>query len=52
MTLDASDPSDRERLARLYRHARVLVHETRQDAVRIVADIPRRLLPRLGPAKR
>ena len=44
---DAADPADRERIARIYRHARVLVHETRDDHVSIVADIPRRLLARL-----
>jgi GTP-binding protein HflX len=47
LTFDAADPADRERIARIYRHARVLVHETRDDHVSIVADIPRRLLARL-----
>jgi GTP-binding protein HflX len=48
LTLDPRSPADRETIARLYRHARVLVHETREDAVTIVADIPRRLLDRLN----
>ena len=41
-------PADRERIARIYRHARVLVHETRDGRVSIVADVPRRLLASLG----
>jgi GTP-binding protein HflX len=38
---------DRERIARLYRHARVIVHEARDGHVSIVADVPRRLLAQL-----
>ena len=34
--------ADRERIARLYRHARVIVHEVRDGRVSIVADVPRR----------
>ena len=49
---DPSDPADRERIARLYRHARVLVHEARDAQVSIVADVPRRLLGRLDLARR
>ena len=45
-------PRDRERIARLYRHARVLVHESRDGQVSIVADVPRRLLGRLDLPKR
>ena len=51
-TLDPDDPADRERIARLYRHARVLVHEARDGRVTVVADVPRRLLSRLDPAAR
>jgi GTP-binding protein HflX len=47
LTLDPRSQDDAETIARLYRHGRVLVHETREDAVTIVADIPRRLLDRL-----
>src|SRR5207248_2692077 len=36
--------ADRELIARLYRHARVIVHETRDGRVSIVADVPRRSL--------
>ena len=45
LTFDADDPADRERIARVYRHATVVQHEARDDgAVVIVADVPRRLL--------
>jgi GTP-binding protein HflX len=47
-TFDPDAPADRERIARLYRHARVLVHEARDGRVSIVADVPRRLLARLA----
>ena len=35
-------------IARVYRHGRVVLHETRDGQVSIVADVPRRLLARLG----
>src|SRR5262249_22148748 len=45
LTFDADAPADRERIARVYRHATVVQHEARDDgAVVIVADVPRRLL--------
>ncbi|MEQ1730888.1 MAG: hypothetical protein ABL982_21165, partial [Vicinamibacterales bacterium] len=44
LTFDPDRPEDRERIGRLYRHARVLEHEVRDDRVSIVADGPRRLL--------
>jgi GTP-binding protein HflX len=50
LTFNPDEPADRERIARLYRHARVLVHETRDGQVSIVADVPRRLLGQLGRA--
>jgi GTP-binding protein HflX len=43
LTFDPDDPADQERMARVYRHARVLVHESRDGRVSIVADVPRRL---------
>jgi len=49
------DPARREdqaQIARLYRHARVVSHETRDDRVIVVADVPRRLLGRFKPAPR
>jgi GTP-binding protein HflX len=52
LTFDPADNADRERIARVYRHARVLVHETRDGQVSIVADVPRRLVGRLGPVAR
>src|SRR5471030_3266735 len=48
LTFDPDSAADRERIARVYRHARVLLHETRDSEVSIVADVPRRLLNRLG----
>jgi hypothetical protein len=48
LTFDLDKPADRERIARLYRHARVVQHEARDGQVSIVADVPRRLLSRLG----
>ena len=50
--LDAGDAADRERIARIYRHARVLVHETRNGRVSIVADVPRRVQASLGLSDR
>jgi GTP-binding protein HflX len=47
LTFDAASVADRERIARVYRHGHVLVHETRDDQVSIVADVPRRLAGRL-----
>ena len=47
LTFNPEDPADRERIARLYRHGRVLEHETRDGRVSIVADVPRRLSGRL-----
>jgi GTP-binding protein HflX len=52
VTLDPDDPADRERIARLYRHARVIVHETGDKGVSIVADVPRRLAGRFAPSAR
>ncbi|MQA31805.1 MAG: GTPase HflX, partial [Luteitalea sp.] len=46
-TFDPDDALDRERIARLYRHARVVLHETRDGRFTVVADVPRRLLPTL-----
>ena len=48
LTFDPDSASDRDRIARVYRHARVALHETRDGQVSIVADVPRRLLGRLG----
>jgi len=47
LTFDPENPADLERIARVYRHAHVLVHETRDGQISIVADIPRRLVDRI-----
>jgi len=47
LTFNPDSDADRERMARLYRHGRVIQHETRDGQVSIVADVPRRLVPYL-----
>jgi len=47
LTFDPENPADLERIARVYRHAHVLVHETRDGQISIVADIPQRLVDRI-----
>jgi GTP-binding protein HflX len=47
LTLDPAQPADRERIARLYRHGRVLEHESHDGRISIVADVPRRWMDRL-----
>jgi GTP-binding protein HflX len=48
LTFNPDDDRDRERIAALYRHGHVIVHEARDGRVSIVADVSRRLLSRLG----
>ncbi|MGH9142452.1 MAG: GTPase HflX, partial [Vicinamibacterales bacterium] len=48
LTFDPESTADRDRIARIYRHARVVLHETRDAEISMVADVPRRLLNRLG----
>jgi GTPase len=48
LTFDPALQADSERIAWVYRHARVVEHEARDGRVSIVADVPRRLLSRLG----
>jgi len=50
LSFDAADAHGREQVARLYRHARVVSHETVDGRVSIVADVPRRLAALLDPA--
>jgi GTP-binding protein HflX len=52
LSLDPKAPADQALIANLYRHARVLQHEVREDLVSIVADVPRRLLDRLDAPRR
>jgi GTP-binding protein HflX len=51
LDFDPSEPTIHEDIGQLYRHAHVIAHETRDDLVRIVADVPRRLITRLGRAR-
>ena len=54
LTFDPNDTDDRDRIGRVYRHARVASHESRDDRVVIVADVPRRLIDRVtvsGPPR-
>jgi GTP-binding protein HflX len=44
LRFSADDPADRETIARLYRHASVVTHETRDSQISVVADVPRRLI--------
>jgi len=48
LELDADREADRALVSELYRHARVLSHETRDRRVSIEADVPRRLMPRFA----
>jgi GTPase len=52
LSFNPNDPRSREHIARVYRHSRVLTHETRDGQVSIVADVPRRLVGRVQPVKR
>ena len=52
LTFDPDDPADRERIGRVYRHAHVLVHESRDGRISIVADVPRRLADRVQPPRK
>ena len=47
LAFDAEDPGTAERLARLYRHARVLRQVTLDGRISVEAEVPRRLLARL-----
>jgi GTP-binding protein HflX len=47
--LDPAVPADRDRLASLYRSARVLRHDEVEGRVRLDVELPRRLAERLVP---
>ena len=47
---DAESAEDREAIARVYRHARVVSHVTSDGRVAIEADVPRRVLERVRAA--
>ena len=52
LAFDAAVASDRERMARVYRHGRVVAQEILDGRVRIVVDVPRRQVPFLQAAAR
>jgi hypothetical protein len=45
-----SEPGAEERVARIYRLARVTSHDASHGRVVITGEVPRRLLTRIGPA--
>jgi len=53
LEFDEDNAEDRERIARVYRHARVVSHIASDGRVAIEADVPRRVLDRLhaSPAR-
>jgi GTP-binding protein HflX len=51
LTFNPDIAAERDRIARVYLHARVVTHEARDGKVSIVADVPRRLLSRLEGAR-
>jgi GTP-binding protein HflX len=52
LTFSTDSDADRGRMARVYRYARVLSHESHNGRISIVADVPRRLLGSVGAAPR
>jgi GTP-binding protein HflX len=51
LEFDSDSAEDREKIARVYRHGRVLSHQTEDGRVAIEADVPRRVLDRVGPSR-
>jgi len=52
LEFDPRSDSDRAQVARLYRDARVIQHIETDDRLAIEADVPRRVLDRMGRARR
>lgn len=50
LEFDEDSAEDREKIARVYRHARVVSHVTSDGRVAIEADVPRRVLDRVKTA--
>ena len=50
LEFDEASAEDREKIARVYRHARVVSHITTDGRVEIEADVPRRVLDRVKTA--
>ena len=48
LEFDAADEGHQARIARVYRHARVVSHQADDGRIAIEADVPRRWLSRLG----
>jgi hypothetical protein len=48
LEFDAGSAEDRAKIARVYRHARVVSHEDHGGKVAIEADVPRRDLSRVS----
>ena len=51
LEFDSESPEDREKIARVYRHGRVVSHEAHDGRVAIEADVPRRVLDRVGRSR-
>jgi len=47
LAFNPDDLGDRDRMAQVYRHGRVVQHEAHDGRVVIVADVPRRLVGQL-----
>ena len=52
LEFDPRSEADRAQVARLYRDARVIQHIETDDRLAIEADVPRRVLDRMGRARR
>jgi len=48
LEFDAASDEDRAKIARVYKHARVVSHEDRGGRIAIEADVPRRVLERVS----
>jgi GTP-binding protein HflX len=51
LEFDSESAEDREKIARVYRHARVVSHEAHDGRIAIEADVPRRVLNRVSPSR-
>jgi hypothetical protein len=50
LEFDADSPSDRDRIAQLYRVGKILRHESSNGSIAIEAELPRRVLARFQDA--
>ena len=51
LEFDADSAEDREKIARVYRHAHVVSHQAHNGRIAIEADVPRRALGRVSPSR-